>query len=122
MNEESKNPDNNMFKTLVLPKHVVQYSIAEAERRGYGEGHEALQCLIHERLQPLLRTNIQETHNLECERPDINHLQSSTKIPKTTRKSNILLVLIKKSYIYYRIIINFFQKTLYFPFFTINIQ
>ena len=37
------------------------------ERRGYGERHEALQCLIHERLQAFLKTNIQKKiilHNI----------------------------------------------------------
>ncbi len=66
MNKESKKPDNNVvIKKLVLPKDIIEDSIAEAERRGYGEGHEALQYLIHERLQPFLKTNIQETRELE---------------------------------------------------------
>jgi len=68
MNEEKKQEEleNNSWelRAIALPKSLLRDSIAEAERRNYGKGIQALQSLIHEKLLPFSKENIQKRKEL----------------------------------------------------------
>jgi hypothetical protein len=64
MNKEKLKIDDWELKTFALPKSLIRDSIAEAERRNYGQGIKALQTLIHEKLLPFAKENIQNRREL----------------------------------------------------------
>jgi hypothetical protein len=66
MNEKQEKTETNnwQLKTIALPKSLIRDSIAEAERRNYGKGIQALQYLIYEKLLPFSQESIEKRKEL----------------------------------------------------------